>query len=130
MNLSSFGTKTETRAGCYKLTGTLNRSTKNNFSFAFFFVLSLRVGHSTVDRVARRFLSSGVVFFPPCGAVVGGEADTREAAARQPPDLLENKTAANATQILARLITKLSDGAGRVFREAVARPLLTHLHRT
>lgn len=59
----------------------------------------------------------------------GGEADTREAEARQPPDLLENKTAANDTQVevLTWLITnKLSGGAGRALREAVARPVLTH----
>lgn len=61
----------------------------------------------------------------PCGA---GEAGTKEAAARQPPDLVENKTAANDTQadILPWLITKLLDGEGRVLREAVALSAFTH----
>lgn len=54
--------------------------------------------------------------------------DTREAAARRPPDLPENKTAANDAQAEVRpgLIAKPSGGAARVVGEAVACPVLTH----
>ena len=66
------------------------------------------------------------MLFPWSGAA-DGEADTTEAAARQPPDVLEKKTAANDTQ--AESLTwriKLSDEAGPVLHEAVACPMLTH----
>lgn len=72
-----------------------------------------------------------VVFYSALFGAVAREADTREAVARQPPDLLENKTAANDTQaeILTWLVTKLSDGAGRVVHEAVACPVTHHIAR-
>lgn len=70
-----------------------------------------------------------MLFIPPCSGAVDGEADTREAAARQPPDLLENKTAANDTQAEILRGSLLSSPAERdefSARLFIARPVLTH----
>lgn len=68
-----------------------------------------------------------MLFIPPRSGAVDGEADTGEAAARQPPDLLENKTVANDTEseILTRLISSPTEGDDFSLREVVACPVLT-----